>query len=282
MAKVEGLVRENHGAESLLPGRNLRTTHPQCTRAHDGPEHGVVLADVRVRPAERRGPILVPLRVTGSGSLPLRVSKRARPRSARSEPRMQLRSVRARVRPRVRAESGRLTNRASGGCARNDDEASNQTAVKRGKYIGQTGRETAPIRRTKAYHCPTKGQSHLDSHPRTARSAPGPASTPARRSETTRASRPSPRARERAHRARAADRGALGDAAPKTVNAVLSVYLSRLRRILVDGTGDRLLLTQAAGYVLRVLPEASTPSASRRCCSGVGASWLAVRRIGLL
>ena len=162
MAKVEGLVRENHGAESLLPGRNLRTTHPQCTRAHDGPEHGVVVADVRVRPAERRGPILVPLPRDGQRISPARVSKRARPRSARSEPRMPLRSVRARVRPRVRAESGRLTNRASGGCARNDDEASNQTAVKRGKYIGQTGRETAPIRRTKAYHCPTKGQSHLE------------------------------------------------------------------------------------------------------------------------
>jgi DNA-binding SARP family transcriptional activator/DNA-binding beta-propeller fold protein YncE len=46
-----------------------------------------------------------------------------------------------------------------------------------------------------------------------------------------------------------------GDAAPKTVNAVLSVYLSRLRRLLADGTSEQLLLTEAAGYVLRVPPE---------------------------
>ena len=46
-----------------------------------------------------------------------------------------------------------------------------------------------------------------------------------------------------------------GDAAPKTVNAVLSVYLSRLRRLLADGAGEQLLLTQAAGYVLSVPPE---------------------------
>jgi DNA-binding SARP family transcriptional activator len=46
-----------------------------------------------------------------------------------------------------------------------------------------------------------------------------------------------------------------GDAAPKTVNAVLNVYLSRLRRLLADGTGEQLLLTQAAGYVLSVPPE---------------------------
>jgi DNA-binding SARP family transcriptional activator/DNA-binding beta-propeller fold protein YncE len=46
-----------------------------------------------------------------------------------------------------------------------------------------------------------------------------------------------------------------GDAAPKTVNAVLNVYLSRLRRLLADGTGEQLLLTQAAGYVLRVPPD---------------------------
>jgi DNA-binding SARP family transcriptional activator/streptogramin lyase len=47
-----------------------------------------------------------------------------------------------------------------------------------------------------------------------------------------------------------------GDAAPKTVNAVLGVYLSRLRRLLANGTGDQLLLTHAAGYVLRVPPDA--------------------------
>jgi DNA-binding SARP family transcriptional activator len=46
-----------------------------------------------------------------------------------------------------------------------------------------------------------------------------------------------------------------GDAAPKTVNAVLNVYLTRLRRLLADGTGEQLLLTQAAGYVLSVRPE---------------------------
>jgi DNA-binding SARP family transcriptional activator len=46
-----------------------------------------------------------------------------------------------------------------------------------------------------------------------------------------------------------------GDAAPKTVNSVLNVYLSRLRRLLADGTGKQLLVTQAAGYVLSVRPE---------------------------
>ena len=46
-----------------------------------------------------------------------------------------------------------------------------------------------------------------------------------------------------------------GDAAPRTVNAVLSVYLSRLRRLLADGTGEQVLLTHAAGYVLSVRPE---------------------------
>jgi YVTN family beta-propeller protein len=43
-----------------------------------------------------------------------------------------------------------------------------------------------------------------------------------------------------------------GDAAPATVNAVLSVYLSRVRRLLADGGGDDVLATQAPGYVLRV------------------------------
>jgi YVTN family beta-propeller protein len=46
-----------------------------------------------------------------------------------------------------------------------------------------------------------------------------------------------------------------GDAAPATVNAVLNVYLSRLRRLLADGDGDELLATQAPGYVLRVPAE---------------------------
>jgi YVTN family beta-propeller protein len=47
-----------------------------------------------------------------------------------------------------------------------------------------------------------------------------------------------------------------GDAAPKTVNAVLNTYLSRLRRLLASGSADQVLLTEAAGYVLRVPPEA--------------------------
>lgn len=46
-----------------------------------------------------------------------------------------------------------------------------------------------------------------------------------------------------------------GGAAPRTVNAVLNVYLSKLRRLLADGTGEQLLLTQAAGYVLSVPPQ---------------------------
>jgi YVTN family beta-propeller protein len=46
-----------------------------------------------------------------------------------------------------------------------------------------------------------------------------------------------------------------GEAAPATVNAVLNVYLSRLRRLLADGDGDELLATQAPGYVLRVPAE---------------------------
>lgn len=46
-----------------------------------------------------------------------------------------------------------------------------------------------------------------------------------------------------------------GDAAPRTVNAVLSVYLSRLRRLLADETGEQLLLTQTAGYMLSVRRE---------------------------
>ena len=52
MAKVEGLVRENQGAESLLPRRNVGTTHTQCTHAYHWAEHGVVLADVGVCPAK--------------------------------------------------------------------------------------------------------------------------------------------------------------------------------------------------------------------------------------
>ncbi len=46
-----------------------------------------------------------------------------------------------------------------------------------------------------------------------------------------------------------------GDAPPRTVKAVLNVYLSRLRRLFAEGTGEQLLLTHAAGYVLSVRPE---------------------------
>jgi DNA-binding SARP family transcriptional activator/streptogramin lyase len=46
-----------------------------------------------------------------------------------------------------------------------------------------------------------------------------------------------------------------GETAPKTVKAVLNVYLSRLRRLLADGSGEQLLVTHAAGYVLSVRPE---------------------------
>jgi YVTN family beta-propeller protein len=45
-----------------------------------------------------------------------------------------------------------------------------------------------------------------------------------------------------------------GDAAPATVNAVLNVYLTRLRRLLANGGGDETLTTRAPGYVL-ALPE---------------------------
>ena len=45
------------------------------------------------------------------------------------------------------------------------------------------------------------------------------------------------------------------DGAPRTVSAVLNVYLSRLRRLLVGGDGEQPLLTEAAGYVLHVPPE---------------------------
>jgi YVTN family beta-propeller protein len=46
------------------------------------------------------------------------------------------------------------------------------------------------------------------------------------------------------------------EAVPPTANAVLNVYLSRLRRALVDEDGRQVLLTQPAGYVLEVPREA--------------------------
>src|SRR4051794_9122704 len=47
-----------------------------------------------------------------------------------------------------------------------------------------------------------------------------------------------------------------GEAAPATVNAALSGYLTKLRRVLANGDGETVLATQAPGYVLRVEPEA--------------------------
>jgi YVTN family beta-propeller protein len=47
-----------------------------------------------------------------------------------------------------------------------------------------------------------------------------------------------------------------GDTPPKTVNSVLNVYLSKVRRLLSEGVDEQPLVTQAAGYVLRVPPEA--------------------------
>ena len=72
-----------------------------------------------------------------------------------------------------------------------------------------------------------------------------------------------------------------GDAAPKTVNSVLSVYLSRLRRLLADGTGEQLLLTQAAGYVLRVPPEGLDARRFEALLERVGGSSRAARRNAL-
>jgi len=47
-----------------------------------------------------------------------------------------------------------------------------------------------------------------------------------------------------------------GDAAPPTVNAALSGYLTKLRRALANGDEDAVLATRAPGYVLQVDPEA--------------------------
>jgi YVTN family beta-propeller protein len=43
-----------------------------------------------------------------------------------------------------------------------------------------------------------------------------------------------------------------GDAAPATVGSALNVYLSRLRRLLEDGTGEEVLATRSPGYVLQI------------------------------
>ena len=108
VAKVEGLVRENQGAERLLPGRNVGAPDAQRTLTYDRAEHRVDVANVGVCPAKRRCPVLDPTpRATGSAPLPLPGNRRARRRSACSEPRTRWRSVRARARGRARPESAR-------------------------------------------------------------------------------------------------------------------------------------------------------------------------------
>ena len=47
-----------------------------------------------------------------------------------------------------------------------------------------------------------------------------------------------------------------GEAAPATVNAALSGYLTKLRRMLANGDGENVLATRPPGYVLHVEPEA--------------------------
>ena len=147
VAKVECLVRKNQDAESLLPGRNIGTTHAQCARAHDWAEHRVVLTDVGVRPAKRRRPILVPLRLRRAANLShTQRDRRARPRSACSEPHTRLRSARGQARRRRATEaSARPRERGSGECARNDHHASGENAAKRDEYIEQTETRTLPF-----------------------------------------------------------------------------------------------------------------------------------------
>ena len=132
MAKVEGLVRENQGAESLLPQQERRHyPHParprrRRARARCSPRGRSCTPSRRTTPNPHPTPP-----VTGSEPLPLPVSRRARPRSACSEPRRQLRSARGRPRGPTTEGSGWLRDRGSGGCARNDDRAPEKTAAKR-------------------------------------------------------------------------------------------------------------------------------------------------------
>jgi YVTN family beta-propeller protein len=46
-----------------------------------------------------------------------------------------------------------------------------------------------------------------------------------------------------------------GESPPPTVNSVLHVYVSRLRKLLGGANGDGLLITQAPGYALRISPD---------------------------
>ena len=128
-------------------------------------------------------------------------------------------------------------------------------AAKRDEYTEQTGPGRL-VRRRRPYDCPTKGHSDLEFRIlgpleviRGERVLP--LGSPKQRALLgillVHANEPIPRER--------LIEELWGDAAPRTVNSVLSVYLSRLRRLLADGTSERLLLTQAAGYVLRVPPE---------------------------
>jgi DNA-binding SARP family transcriptional activator/DNA-binding beta-propeller fold protein YncE len=131
-----------------------------------------------------------------------------------------------------------------------------KTAAKRDEYVEQTNPRTLPFAERRPYHLPTKGHSDLEFR------ILGPLEV-ARGQQALPLGSPRQRAllglllvhaNEPIARERLIEE-LWGDAAPKTVNSVLSVYLSRLRRLLADGTGDQLLLTQAAGYVLRVPPD---------------------------
>ena len=132
-------MRENQDAESLLPRRNVGTTHTQCARAYDWARARCSPRGRSCTPSQTTTPNPHPTpRVTGSEPRPLPVSRRARPRSACSEPRTQLRSVRGRARRRATEGSGRLRDRGSGECARNDDQAPDKTAAKRDENTEQT------------------------------------------------------------------------------------------------------------------------------------------------
>ena len=157
---------------------------------------------------------------------------------------------------RTTEESARPRGRSCGGCARSDDHAPEKTAAKRKAYGEQTGRGRSDFARRRPYHWPTKPRSDLEFR------ILGPL-------EVIRAQRPLPigSPRQRAllgllllHANEPITRERLieelwPDGPPQTVSAVLNVYLSRLRRLLVGGKGEQPLLTEAAGYVLHVPPE---------------------------
>ncbi len=203
-------MREHEGAERLLPRREGRRAYSQCARADDWAEHGVVLANVGVRPGEgrrqsashsacggqRTSPTPCEYTCATSFSLPgasYPLALGTRTRAARNT-----------------EESARPRGRSCGGCARSDDHAPEKTAAKRKAYGEQTGRGRSHFAGRRPYHWPTKPRSDLEFR------ILGPL-------EVIRAQRPlpigSPRqrallglllaARERAHHARTTDRGAL-------------------------------------------------------------------------